>query len=73
MNYLFYFCIHLLLIISILCENDFDDNEPYNIEIKYKKYHSLKISFDFSNIDCMDHDKISKDDLIGNAKIEIKS
>ena len=51
MNYLFYFCIHLLLIISILCENDFDENEPYNIEIKYKKYHSLKISFDFSNIE----------------------
>ena len=51
MNYLFYFCIHLLLIISILCENDFDENEPHNIEIKYKKYHSLKISFDFSNIE----------------------
>ena len=29
--------------------------------------------FDVLNIDCMDYDKLSKDDLIGNAKIEIKS
>ncbi len=51
MNYFFYFCILLLLIISIICENDFEENEPYKIGIKYKKFHSLNISFDFSNIE----------------------
>ena len=51
MNYFFYFCFLLILFISILCENDFDENEPYKIKIKYKKFHSLKISFDFTNIE----------------------
>ena len=40
---------------------------------EYFMFDLNSLNFDVLNIDCMDHDKLSKDDLIGNATIEIRS
>ena len=40
---------------------------------EYFIFYVNSLNFDILNIDCMDKDKLSKDDLIGNTKIELKA